>query len=82
MYRHVVVIPAECDQIVGIGLPPVRPGKDMMDFEPVSAGTAFHGATSIPMEDMTSQFPVTVLDLRPKSSGLPFSPIPTKSTFP
>jgi hypothetical protein len=53
-----VVIPAEADQIVAIGLSAVGPGKDMMDFEPVSRRAAFHGATPIPMEDMTPKLPV------------------------
>lgn len=52
-----MVIPAEADQIVDVGVPSVGPGEDMVDFEPVSAGTPFHDATTIPVEDMTTQFP-------------------------
>ena len=56
MDRDVVVIPAETDQIVGVGVASVGPRLDMVDFEPVSAGTAFHGASTISVEDMTTQF--------------------------
>ena len=40
----VVVVPAEGDQIVGVGLSVLAPGGDVVDLEPVSAGTAVGGA--------------------------------------
>ena len=52
-----VVIPAEGDQIVGIGLSAMRPGDDMMDFEPIVERAAVDGAASVTVENMPSQFP-------------------------
>jgi hypothetical protein len=40
----VVVVPAECDQIVGVGWPTLAPGGDVVDLEPVSALAAVGGA--------------------------------------
>ena len=57
VYRDVVVIPADGDQIVRIGLSTVGPGEDMMYLEPITERAAFHGAASITVEDMTSEFP-------------------------
>jgi hypothetical protein len=40
----VVVVPAECDQIAGVGWPTLAPGGDVVDLEPVSALAAVGGA--------------------------------------
>jgi hypothetical protein len=55
MDGYVMVIPAEGDQIVGTGGPTLGPGLDVVDFESIVGGTAFHRAATITGEDMTSQ---------------------------
>jgi hypothetical protein len=55
VYGDVVVIPAEGDQIVGIGLSTVGPGDDMVDLQAITEGTAVDSATSVTVENMPSQ---------------------------
>ena len=48
----VVVVPAEGDQILGVGGPALRPGDDVMGLEPVSAVAAVGGApVAVAVED-------------------------------
>lgn len=53
----VMVVPAEADQVGGVGSPSVGPGGGVVDFEPVSGGTSFHGASSVPRQHMTTELP-------------------------
>ena len=53
--RYVMVVPAQSDQLVGVGPASVGPGSDVVDLEPVAAGATFHGAPSVPGEDVMFQ---------------------------
>lgn len=46
----VVVVPTQCDEVVGIGGPAIGPVLFVMGLQPVSAGTSGGGATAVASE--------------------------------
>ena len=56
MYHDVMVKPAECGEVVGIGGATISPGDDVVGLEPIAAGAAVGGAATIPIKDGSAQF--------------------------
>jgi len=55
MDGDMMVIPAERDQVLAVGLASERPWWGVVDFEPVTAGAASNGASPVPVEDESSK---------------------------
>jgi hypothetical protein len=53
---HMVMKPAEGDQVVGIGSAALRPGNFVVWLEPVPAGAAVCCASAVAVEDGSAEF--------------------------
>ena len=58
VYGDVMMEPTERNEIGGVGTATMGPGSGVMDLQTVLGGASFDSASTIPIENMTSQLPV------------------------
>ena len=56
MNNNMMVKPAECGEVFGIGRATLRPGENVMRLESIATGATVCGATSVAMHDESLEF--------------------------